>query len=440
MSSKLVNMSLLLGGAAAAGSSVVLPAASVHAAVVKTHKTHPVVINHVHRTAKKSNTKVQPVHRAKANKVEQKSQQNSANQNIDWGQVKLKLSPKQQKALNEFVQAKSNKFQLKTPTKKQILNQLTHKSPHITSNKTHAAKAKHTKVHKTNVKKGTTKTEQTLNLQQHPTPTVHLSDEWIQQARQQLSEQDTADSATTAQSQTTNNSSTQESQSSAKIAHQGNHTTETVSVRLVHPYLLAVGDLPDSVKGTSNLATTSEIATTPASQATNSTASPNNSNSQENTHTAPSISNKTTNSNNSINLNTNSSLFDDLKQIQLKSSLTLPNANKVKLKDVKIKATKKIPKSTLTTKTTHKHAAKKTSSNKLSSAEQSAKNWIARRESGGSYTARNGNCYGKYQLLTGYLHGNYSPANQERAADRYVHGRYGTWQNAKRFWQAHNWY
>lgn len=33
-----------------------------------------------------------------------------------------------------------------------------------------------------------------------------------------------------------------------------------------------------------------------------------------------------------------------------------------------------------------------------------------------------------------------SPANQERTANRYVKGRYGSWVNAKRFWLAHNWY
>lgn len=76
----------------------------------------------------------------------------------------------------------------------------------------------------------------------------------------------------------------------------------------------------------------------------------------------------------------------------------------------------------------------------LSPANRRAKAWIAQRESGGSYTARNGNVYGRYQLLLSYLHGNLSPANQERAANRYVRNRYGSWVNAKRFWLAHNWY
>ncbi|MDD6416610.1 MAG: peptidoglycan-binding protein LysM, partial [Lactobacillus porci] len=45
-----------------------------------------------------------------------------------------------------------------------------------------------------------------------------------------------------------------------------------------------------------------------------------------------------------------------------------------------------------------------------------------------------------YQLLTAYLHGDYSKKNQEKTADWYAHSRYGSWVNAKRFWLAHNWY
>ncbi|WP_318765099.1 aggregation-promoting factor C-terminal-like domain-containing protein [Lactiplantibacillus carotarum] len=76
----------------------------------------------------------------------------------------------------------------------------------------------------------------------------------------------------------------------------------------------------------------------------------------------------------------------------------------------------------------------------LSKKQKAAKNWIAFRESGYSYTARNGNCYGRYQLLRSYLHGNYSPVNQEKRANAYVAGRYGSWTNAKKFWQQHHWY
>ena len=77
---------------------------------------------------------------------------------------------------------------------------------------------------------------------------------------------------------------------------------------------------------------------------------------------------------------------------------------------------------------------------RLSASERSAKLWIANRESGYNYHARNGRYYGRFQLDTSYLHGDYSVANQERTADRYVKGRYGSWVAAKRFWLSHNWY
>ena len=76
----------------------------------------------------------------------------------------------------------------------------------------------------------------------------------------------------------------------------------------------------------------------------------------------------------------------------------------------------------------------------LGGSEQAAKDWIAARESGGSYTAQNGNYYGKFQLSRSYLGGDYSPANQERVANNYVHNRYGSWTAAQQFWQAHGWY
>ena len=55
-------------------------------------------------------------------------------------------------------------------------------------------------------------------------------------------------------------------------------------------------------------------------------------------------------------------------------------------------------------------------------ASSDAKEWIAQRESSGSYD------------------GDYSPANQERVADQYVAGRYGSWDAAKSFWLANGWY
>ncbi|TSO26771.1 SLAP domain-containing protein [Lactobacillus sp. LL6] len=72
--------------------------------------------------------------------------------------------------------------------------------------------------------------------------------------------------------------------------------------------------------------------------------------------------------------------------------------------------------------------------------EASAKAWIASRESGGSYSATNGQYIGKYQLSASYLNGDYSAANQERVADNYVKSRYGSWTAAQSFWQANGWY
>lgn len=70
----------------------------------------------------------------------------------------------------------------------------------------------------------------------------------------------------------------------------------------------------------------------------------------------------------------------------------------------------------------------------------SAKEWIAQKESGGSYTAQNGRYYGRYQLDSSYLGGDYSAANQERVADQYVANRYGSWEAAQQFWMSHGWY
>ncbi|TLQ22896.1 SLAP domain-containing protein [Lactobacillus helveticus] len=84
-------------------------------------------------------------------------------------------------------------------------------------------------------------------------------------------------------------------------------------------------------------------------------------------------------------------------------------------------------------------SAKSYTSNATGS-EASAKAWIASRESGGSYSASNGQYVGKYQLPSSYLNGDYSAANQERVADQYVQSRYGSWTAAKSFWQANGWY
>ncbi|MDK7294122.1 peptidoglycan-binding protein LysM, partial [Streptococcus pasteurianus] len=81
-----------------------------------------------------------------------------------------------------------------------------------------------------------------------------------------------------------------------------------------------------------------------------------------------------------------------------------------------------------------------TTTSGLSAEDAAAKEWIAQKESSGSYTAQNGQYYGRYQLSLSYLNGDLSAENQEKVADDYVAGRYGSWSAAKTFWLANGWY
>ena len=76
----------------------------------------------------------------------------------------------------------------------------------------------------------------------------------------------------------------------------------------------------------------------------------------------------------------------------------------------------------------------------LSAEDAAAKEWIAQKESSGSYTAQNGQYYGRYQLSLSYLNGDLSEVNQEKVANQYVVNRYGSWSAAKNFWLANGWY
>jgi LysM repeat protein len=93
-----------------------------------------------------------------------------------------------------------------------------------------------------------------------------------------------------------------------------------------------------------------------------------------------------------------------------------------------------------TTTTTSTTTTNNNASSTVSGSEAAAKAWIANRESGGSYSAMNGQYVGKYQLSASYLGGDYSAANQEKVADQYVASRYGSWTAAQQFWQANGWY
>lgn len=76
----------------------------------------------------------------------------------------------------------------------------------------------------------------------------------------------------------------------------------------------------------------------------------------------------------------------------------------------------------------------------LDGAEKSARDYIIQHESSNNYNARNGRYIGKYQLDQNYLHGDFSPANQEKVAAQYVRQRYGSWTNAQKHWVKNHWY
>ena len=90
--------------------------------------------------------------------------------------------------------------------------------------------------------------------------------------------------------------------------------------------------------------------------------------------------------------------------------------------------------------TTSKAITTVSASDGLSAEDAAAKEWIAQKESSGSYKAQNGQYYGRYQLSLSYLNGDLSPENQEKVANQYVVNRYGSWSAAKNFWLANGWY
>ncbi|MFM0683558.1 LysM peptidoglycan-binding domain-containing protein [Streptococcus suis] len=112
----------------------------------------------------------------------------------------------------------------------------------------------------------------------------------------------------------------------------------------------------------------------------------------------------------------------------------------IELGDVAVKAVESSVEQTQSTTSSTSTATTSTYSSNLSAEDAAAKEWIAMKESSGSYDARNGIYIGRYQLTNTYLNGDYSPENQERVADAYVASRYGSWSAAKAFWLANGWY
>lgn len=91
----------------------------------------------------------------------------------------------------------------------------------------------------------------------------------------------------------------------------------------------------------------------------------------------------------------------------------------------------------------------------------SAAHWIMMHESNGSTTAghlhkqgrgdgtrgNHSSAFGAFQMIEAqrrhYMGHDYQSTDfnkQYAAASHYVHDRYGSWDNAKRFWQHHRWY
>ena len=132
---------------------------------------------------------------------------------------------------------------------------------------------------------------------------------------------------------------------------------------------------------------------------------------------------------------------DQVLVIEGTASTTAPAATTEETVPVATETVEEAPAATATTTYEAPAAESNTAAaSTVSGSEAEAKEWIAQKESGGSYTATNGQYIGRYQLTDSYLNGDYSAENQERVADAYVAGRYGSWTAAKNFWLNNGWY
>ncbi len=128
----------------------------------------------------------------------------------------------------------------------------------------------------------------------------------------------------------------------------------------------------------------------------------------------------------------------DVNMIYVGQKLLITSDGQIEQATAKQAAT--LPSANNTANNNNSSNANSTYASSVSGSDAAAKAWIAARESGGNYNARNGQHIGKYQLSASYLGGDYSPANQERVADQYVASRYGSWVNAQAHWMANGWY
>lgn len=80
----------------------------------------------------------------------------------------------------------------------------------------------------------------------------------------------------------------------------------------------------------------------------------------------------------------------------------------------------------------------------LSKSELAARAWIVKRESHGDWNTVNpsSGTYGRYQLSKDKIRSEHDKSHkrQTEIADKYVKGRYGSWKNAKKYWEKHGSY
>ena len=129
----------------------------------------------------------------------------------------------------------------------------------------------------------------------------------------------------------------------------------------------------------------------------------------------------------------------DINRIYVGEQLTIPTSNDSSA-TTESNTTENTASTTETATQEHTYVAPVETVEVAPAAPAVATEWIAQKESGGSYTATNGRYIGRYQLDASYLNGDYSAANQERVAEQYVTSRYGSWDAAKTFWLANGWY
>ncbi|TNX37805.1 LysM peptidoglycan-binding domain-containing protein [Enterococcus faecium] len=162
--------------------------------------------------------------------------------------------------------------------------------------------------------------------------------------------------------------------------------------------------------------------------------------------TLSAISQKYVGDNSLINAIAESNSISDINLIYSGQQLTIPTEGSAQaaaepqaaVQEAPVQAEQPVVQETVQTETQPAPAVTETAATPASTS--SAKEWIAQKESSGSYTATNGRYIGRYQLDSSYLNGDYSAANQERVAEQYVTSRYGSWEAAKAFWEANGWY